>query len=112
MAMAVATRTQTYLMLVSKMGPGEARNVVQREVNALVPRFQDTWNHNLATAYAKQFSSEELQSLAADGRNSKYAPKLAERQSLVGTDMRAASESVLTELVTEAMKNAFTRSVP
>jgi hypothetical protein len=109
-ALATASRTQTYSMLTSKLGVEQARAVVQREVDALLPRYQPTWNQNLATAYAKHFSTEELQSLAEDGRSSKFAGKVKERQSAVGNDVRAASEPVLKALVTEAMKNAFEKS--
>ena len=109
-ALATATRTQTYSMLTSKLGADQARALVQSELAALLPQYQPVWDKNLATAYAKHFSAEELQSLAADGRTSKFAGKVSERQSVVGSDVRATSEPVLKSLVTEAMKSAFEKS--
>ncbi len=90
-ALATATRTQTYSMVSSKLGASEARALVQREIEALLPSYQEKWNQNLAASYAEHFSAEELLSLASEGRNSKYASKLGERQGAVGVDMRSKS---------------------
>ncbi|RJG04732.1 hypothetical protein D3870_00700 [Noviherbaspirillum cavernae] len=109
MSFATATRTQTFAMLVSKLGADGAKASLSKELQASLPRFQARWNKNLANAYAKNFSVEELTSLAADGRASKYAEKVAERQTAVGAEMRAASEAVLSEYVTEALGNAFAK---
>lgn len=109
-AMAAATRTQTFATLTSTLGAGHARRVVQREIDALVPNFQTRWNENLAASYAKHFSTEELASLASEGKHSKYTPTLGARRAEVGASMRATSEVVVTELVTEALKNAISTS--
>ncbi|MDP2030531.1 MAG: hypothetical protein Q8K12_12905 [Thiobacillus sp.] len=109
MALATVTRTQTFAMLVSKLGADGAKASISRELQASLPRFQSRWNQNLANAYAKNFSAGELTSLAAEGRASKYAGKVAERQTAVGTEMRATSESVLSEYIAEALANAFAK---
>lgn len=83
---------------------------MQREIDALLPRYQPAWNKNLAAVYARHFSVEELQSLATDGRRSKFAGKVAERQSAIGNDLRETSEPVLTALVKEALVSAVAKS--
>lgn len=110
-AMAAAARTQTFATLTSTLGTGHARRVVRREIDALVPNFQTRWNENLAASYAKHFSTEELASLASEGKHSKYTPTLAARRAEVGASMRATSEVIVTELVTEAMKNAVSTTM-
>lgn len=109
MAMTTASRTQTFAMLSSKLGAAEARASVSRELNGLLPGYQAAWDQNLAAAYAKHFTEEELTSLASEGRSSKHAPKVAERQSAVGADARVLSEPVLTDLVKKALANAFAK---
>lgn len=110
-ALAAATRTQTFATLTSTLGTDNARRVMRREIEALVPSFQTRWNENLAATYAKHFTTEELASLAAEGKHSKYTSTLAARRAEVGASMRATSEVIITELVTEAMKNAVSASV-
>ena len=110
LALTTASRTQTYSMLVSKLGADQARVVTIRELDALLPNYQSVWNLNLASVYAKHFSVEELRSLAAEGRRSQFANKVVERQSQIGNDVRSLSQPLLIKYVTEAMKIAFEKS--
>lgn len=110
-AMAAATRTQTFATMVSTLGTDNARRVVRREIETLVPNFQKRWDENLAATYAKHFTLEELASLASEGKHSKYTSTLAARRAEVGASMRTTSEVIITELVTAAMKNAFSASM-
>ena len=109
MATGVVSRTQTYRILVERLGPEGARVAVSREVEALLPRFQPTWDRNLADAYARHFTREELESLASAGRASPYAGKVMERQALIGPEVQKASEPVLKELVQVALMAVFRR---
>jgi hypothetical protein len=99
MALAVASRTQTFQILSKKLGPPEALRRVRDEIAAAAPKYQEQWDKNLASAYAKHFSAEEIESLNAEGSRSKYAGKLASMQRVVGDDMRAASQPMLTEML-------------
>lgn len=73
------------------------------------PQFQRQWNDNLAKAYAQNFTSEELKSLASEGRNSRYFGKLSEKQAVVGDSMQRMSSPVLTAYVSAALNSALSR---
>jgi hypothetical protein len=107
MAFAVASRTQTFQMLNQKLGPAEARQRVQDEIATAAPKYQEQWDKNLASAYAKHFSAEELDSLKAEGPRSEYAGKLASMQKAVGDDMRATSQPMLTEMLKSVLQNVL-----
>jgi hypothetical protein len=110
MASGMAIRTNTFATLVEKLGADGAKASVSRELQMSLPKYQSRWNRNLANAYAKNFSAEELTSLAKEGRGSKHFAKVMERQNTVGTEMRATSESVLTEYIAEALNNSLSKA--
>jgi hypothetical protein len=105
-ALAAATRTQTFTTLSARVGNDQAQTLVSRELARSLPKYQSRWDQQLAIAYAKHFSSDELRSLALEGQASKHLGKLAERQNAVGTDMRAAAQQVLVELVSEVLSRS------
>lgn len=109
LALAAALRTQTYAGLVSRIGEAEARSRVSNELASALVKYQYRWNQNLAYVYAKHFTADELVSLTAQGNESPYANKLKEQRSVVGADLRAASEPIVTELVTEVMNKAWAK---
>jgi len=109
-ALAMASRTQTFPMLASRFGADQARIVVQRELDTCLPRYQSVWNQHLAATCAKHVSVEELQSLGIAGRNSKFARKVAQWQTSIGIDPGAASEPVLNALVADAMRSALDKT--
>lgn len=106
LALATAQGTQTFAMLASKIGMVEARRLVSDELDNHAHRFAGQWNENLAKAYAQNFTSEELMSLASEGRGSRYIRKLSEKQDAVGESMQRMSKSILTDYVTAAMTSA------
>ncbi len=107
MAILVAKSSHTYGMVAEKHGKENAQQVVTQEIQKLLPLYQAKWNTNLANAYAKNLSTEELRSLATEGKNSPYASKFKQVQNPVGEEMKKNSMPILTELLTEAMKNAI-----
>ncbi|WP_248805614.1 hypothetical protein [Pseudomonas sp. MWU13-2100] len=109
-ALSAAKRTQTYGMLVAKLGDAQANTALSSEINTLLPQYQPKWDQNLAAAYEKTFSSEELSSLAAKGRASKYAGKVVERQAEIGKQMQSSSSPILISLVTEALKTSLSKN--
>lgn len=109
-ALSAAKRTQTYGMLVAKLGDAEANTALSSEINALLPQYQPKWDQNLAAAYEKSFSPEELSSLASEGRTSKYAGKVIQRQSEIGKEMQSSSGPILISLVTEALEACLAKN--
>lgn len=107
MALTVVPSTQTYAMIVAELGAEEAKLRVSREVDGLLPKYQDRWNGLLAAAYANHYTVEELRSLTADGPNSKYVGKLTSTQDAVGQDMQKTAMPLLIELATESLSNVF-----
>ncbi|WP_085717714.1 hypothetical protein [Pseudomonas sp. B28(2017)] len=111
-ALSAAKRTITYAMIAKKLGSADASSAVSSEINALLPQYQPKWNENLAAAYEKSFSQEELSSLVSEGRSSKYAGKVKEQQSEIGRYMQSSSEPILIALVTEALKATLSKYIP
>ena len=107
MALAVASRTQTFQILSSKLGVPEARNRIRQQIDVAAPKYQERWDRNLAAAYAKHFTAKELNSLNSEGPRSQYAGKLASMQKVVGDDMRAASAPMLTEMLGSVLMNVL-----
>lgn len=104
LALLTAKGTATYAAIAAKVGNAGANSAVSDEINALLPKYQPKWDENLARAYERSFSEEELASLASEGRRSKYAPKVKERQAQVGGYMQKNAEPILVALVSEALK--------
>ena len=112
LALLAAKRTNTYAMIATKLGSADASSAISGEINALLPQYQPRWDENLAAAYEKSFSEEELSSLVSEGRASKYAGKVKEQQSEIGRDMQSSSEPILIALVTEALKATLSKYIP
>ena len=112
LALSAAKRTITYAMIAKKLGSADANSAVSSEINALLPQYQPKWDENLAAAYEKSFSQEELSSLVSEGRASKYAVKVKEQQSEIGRDMQSSSEPILIALASEALKATLSKYIP
>lgn len=102
-ALSVAKQTVTFAIIASKLGDVAAVKAVSDEINALLPLYQPKWNEKIAQAYEKSFTEEELSSLAAEGRSSKYASKVVAQQGMIGKQMESTSKPILTDLVTQAL---------
>ncbi len=109
MALAAVSRTETFRMLGYKLGLPEARKQVQDEIAIVAPTYQARWDKNLAEAYAKHLSAQELSSLTSEGDQSQYVSKFASLRRSVGEDMRTSSEPLLTEMVSEILMNVYAR---
>lgn len=108
-ALSVAKQTVTFTTLAATLGRADASTAVSKEIDALQPKYQSRWDENIARAFEKLFSEEELSSLAAQGRASKYASKVRERQNMIGMEMESSSKPILTELVSEALDATLAR---
>jgi hypothetical protein len=111
-ALSAAQGTVSWSVIVEKLGTDDANRIVNEEITALLPKYQPEWDENLARAYEKSFSEEELASLVADGPASQYVEKVKAQQATVAGDMRATSEPIVVALVTEALKATMEKRVP
>jgi hypothetical protein len=105
-----AMQTQTYKMIVNKVGEKKAESAVKGEIDKLLPSYQSQWNKNLAASYSQVISAEKLQSLLNEGPSSKYADELKAKQGEIGTLMQSKSTGLLNEFITKAMDSALKRS--
>lgn len=108
-ALSVAKRTVTFTILADRLGHADAASAVSKEIDALLPKYQSNWDENIAQAYEKSFSDEELSSLASEGRSSKYAAKVREQQDKIGMAMESSSKPILIEMVSEALNATFSK---
>lgn len=108
-ALSVAKQTASFTAIANKLGNAGAVKAVSDEINALLPLYQPKWNENIAQAYEKSFSEEELASLASEGRSSKYISKVIAQQGMIGKQMESTSKPILTGLVTQALSAAMSK---
>ncbi len=112
LALSTAQGTDSYSVIAEKLGADDASRIVSEEITALLSKYQPEWDENLARAYEKSFSEEELSSLVADGPASPYVEKVKAQLPTVGAEMRSTSEPIVTALVTEALKATMEKHVP
>jgi len=92
-ALSVAKRTVTFTILAGRLGHANAASAVSKEIDALLPKYQSRWDENIAQAYEKSFSDEELSSLASEGRSSKYGEsQRATRQDRYGDGVKLQTD--------------------
>ncbi|MDT7848403.1 hypothetical protein Q9292_02170 [Methylophilus sp. VKM B-3414] len=108
----VASQTQTYRMIVNKVGEQKAQSMVRSEIDKVIPDYQNQWDKNLASSYAQVISADKLQSLVDEGPSSKYSSELKTKQGEIGPLMQAKSTGLLNEMLIKAMTSAFNQIVP
>jgi len=108
-ALSVAKQTVTFTTIAAKLGRADASMAVSNEIKALLPKYQPKWDENIAQAFEKLFSQEELSSLAFEGRASKFAAKVREQQDKIGMEMESSSKPILTDLVSEALNATLSK---
>jgi hypothetical protein len=102
----VASRTVTFASLVETIGKTQAQALVKDELQRLQPTYQAQWDRNLAAAYAKSFTADELRALNSGTGVPMLANKLRAKQNEVGMDMKARSAEMLKAFVSQALSNA------
>jgi hypothetical protein len=105
----VASRTATFGSMVQAVGKTQAQVLMQDELQRLQPQYQAQWDRNLAAAYARYFTAEELQALGRGDNEPQLASKLRAGQNDVGTDMKARSADLLKDYVSRALNDALAR---
>ncbi|MCR6625339.1 MAG: hypothetical protein NVV67_03520 [Pseudoxanthomonas sp.] len=108
LAWGIAKASSTSLALVAeKYGSDRATRVMAAEIQELVPMYIERWEEALSDAYAKQLSTEELNSVADLGVKSPHYQKLLSVQAAVGQEMRQTGKPIVEDLVAAAFKNAI-----
>jgi hypothetical protein len=105
----VASRTPTFGSIVEAVGKTQAQVLMQDELQRLQPQYQAQWDRNLAAAYARYFTADELQALGRGDNQPQLANKLRAGQNDVGTDMKARSADLLKDYVSRALNDALAR---
>ena len=105
----VASRTPTFGSIVEAVGKTQAQVLMQDELQRLQPQYQAQWDRNLAAAYARYFTADELQALGRGDNQPQLANKLRAGQSDVGTDMKARSADLLKDYVSRALNDALAK---
>ncbi len=111
LSFSAAQRTNTFAIMKSNIGAIKAKEALTKELKKSIAKHQRQWNHNLAQAYFEHFTPEELNSISQEKKNSPYAKKFIANQRKVGASMQKSSKGLLEEIVTEAMKNAYTNTL-
>jgi hypothetical protein len=107
----VSKSTQTYAMIKSQLGDEQTDKLVSQELDLAIEKYQSEWNANLAESYSEFLTSDELNSLYYNGRNSPYYKKRVKVHKDVGISMREKSSGLLTKIVSESMLKSF-KQVP
>jgi hypothetical protein len=103
----VSKSTQTYAMIKSQLGAEQTDKLVSQELDLAIEKYQSEWNANLAESYSDFLTSDELNSLYYNGRNSPYYKKRVKFHKDVGLSMREKSSGLLTKVVSESMLKSF-----
>jgi hypothetical protein len=107
----VSKSTQTYAMIKAQLGDEQTDKLVSQELDLAIEKYQSEWNANLAESYSEFLTSDELNSLYYNGRNSPYYKKRVKVHKDVGISMREKSSGLLTKIVSESMLKSF-KQVP
>lgn len=108
----VASRTVTFTTIVEAVGRTKAQEIVQDELQYLLPQYQQEWDRNLAAAYAASFTPEELTALNVGDPPQDIANKFRSKQRDVGMDMKGRSSELLKVYVSTALDNALKKAKP
>lgn len=106
-----ATLTQTYGMIVEKLGEQQAKSIIKQEIDKLIPEYQPQWNKNLAFCYSQFISVDKLQSILDEGPASQHSNEIRSKLNEIGPLMQAKSAGILNELLTKAITSALTKAV-
>jgi hypothetical protein len=108
-ALAAARQTVSFSVIASKLGNDNATKALSEEIIMLLPGYQVRWDDCIAQAYENTFTGEELSSLASEGRESKYAPKVVAQQRLIAQQLESTAKPVLIDLVTRALSATMSK---
>lgn len=111
MSFSAAMMTQTYQGISQKIGPAKAREILKKELEKTVPKYQEQWDQNLADSYSSLLNPGEMLSLTKLKQKSPYVSKFRAVQYQAGANMQAKSKDLLTTVISEALNSAFSISM-
>jgi len=103
----IAKASHSLGVVAEKYGADKATAVMAVEIQKLVPSYIERWEESMADAYSHQLTTDELTSIANQGRESPHFQKLLASQSAVGQEMRKTGRPIVEELVAKAFSNAI-----
>jgi len=98
-----ATQSPFYEMISNKVGEENAKNIINKEVDKLVPEYQEQWDKYLASSISTVLSADKLQSLLDKGSSSEYSVEFEEKGKEIEQLMDSKSYDLLIDLMTKAM---------
>jgi len=98
-----ATQSPFYGMISNKVGEENAKNIINNEVDKLVPEYQDQWDKYLASSIAEVLSADKLQSILDKGSSSEHLIEFEEKGKEIEKLMDSKSYDLLIDLMTKAM---------
>jgi hypothetical protein len=98
-----ATQSPFYGMISNKVGEENAKNIINKEVDNLVPEYQEQWNKYLASSIAEVLTVDKIKSLLDKGPLSEYSVEFEEKGNEIDKRMDSKSYDLLIDLMTKAM---------
>ncbi len=111
MSFSAAMMTQTYQGMSNEIGPAKSKELLKKELDRTIPKYQEQWDRNLADSYSSLLTQEEMESLTKLKQQSPYVAKFRTVQNQAGANMQTKSKELLTTVISEALNNAFTISM-
>ncbi|MAN80593.1 MAG: hypothetical protein CMM77_15315 [Rhodospirillaceae bacterium] len=96
--------TRTVQSLIAEHGLEAVTEVYRTQVNQTVGKYGDEWTANLARIYGAEFTAAELDSLAAQRKDSPYFARMVAFRETAGKRMRAASNDLMEKALFEVVK--------
>lgn len=112
MSLRSAKATNMWPMLREHLGGKDPTPVVKAKILERMPKHKPVWETNLAAAYGSLLTTDQMRSIAQDGRRSPYYDDMLEAAKLVGPLMRESSKDILVVLTHEAMASALMDAPP
>jgi len=106
-----ASQSPFYRMITNKVGEDNAKNIINKEVDNLVPEYQTQWDKYLASSIAEVLSAEKIKSLLDKGSLSEYSIEFEEKGKEIKELMDSKSYDLLIDLMTKAMISANDKMV-
>lgn len=99
----LAYQSPFYRMITNKVGEENAIRIINKEVDHLVPEYQERWNKYLASSISEVLSVEKMKSLLDNGASSEYFSEFNEKSETISLIMNSKSYDLLHDLMTKAM---------
>lgn len=107
MVMQAIAKTSTFQMLAKRHDQEVLTKYMTQAVIKVVPKHRADWERNLASAYARHLTDEEMASLAEGPKTSPYFDKFQAAYPLAAAEMREASMPILEKAAAEVLADVL-----